>query len=119
MKKEPEKYKYFKTLRESIKLAFDNPKVFVPHALLFVMFFLLTIFTIFFGTEEGYPTKSMGLFITIIAVTVLLSIFLAGWVLAILNEFMVKNKFTLKSSFKRAFSFTGRSIGVTVIRWLG
>lgn len=112
-KTEINKYKYFKTLGDSIRTVVKNPRLLAPYLLLFVV--VLVYSFVINGVEAGRYTLSLTAVILMTVLVILLSLFIGGWVFSMVNQLMTKNKFSLASSTKRAPSFAIRGLAISVI----
>ncbi|MBW2992333.1 hypothetical protein KY345_03905 [Candidatus Woesearchaeota archaeon] len=118
----PIKYKYFKTLGDSVKLLWNNPKIIVPYLLFFVFLVIFSYVTKRMQTTiladianiQQYVHLAV-IWLSMVLLLFVLSIFLGGWVFSLINQLMKKEPVSLLKSLKRAFSFGIRIFLISII----
>jgi|GEM_PF-2108159 len=109
-----EKYNYFRTLGDSFRIAFKNPKIFVPY----IISFLIGMLFLPFAAEIQNPEFILGnmwLFIIYALFNMAIGLIIYGWTFSLISQIVNRNKAELGSSFKRSLSFGLRFLGISVL----
>jgi MFS family permease len=113
-KMKQQKYKYFKTLSESVQLTIKNPKILLPLIISWIAGLFLIPWIVKLQ-DQAYLMENIREFITFYAVIFIFGIVIYGWTFCIINQALTKKKIELGKAFKRSFSFGLRTFALYAI----
>lgn len=112
------KYKYFKTLGESIRLVFKNPKVLIPLILSIVIAVILAPFMLkiqYMFVTPAAMYQNLVLLILFYILMLVWWIIVYGWTFALVKQLVNKKEPDLVKSLKRSFSFGLRNLAIGIL----
>jgi hypothetical protein len=109
----PAKYKYFSTLWESFLLVVKNPVILIPFLAATILSFLSLPLAAKFQSPE-YLLQNIPLLIFYALLSLFAGIVVYGWTFSMVKQ-LLAGSVNLRSSFKKAFSFGFRSLGIALL----